>query len=205
MDFVAWMDTNPHQKGNDLAFVDRIDMELYFGTLTLGGRFNQLSERYNRKDSKGSRPEFQLIDRMLLNKGTSRYLEPMRFHELNDVWGTIIGLPFNASGVAEDEQGALLDISMISVLFTQRFMVQERQDKIYGMRHIFKNDDDIYASPLVDISTTTNSQYEAQHQAAIDVYGSGKENVQYQAPVLITRMLGFRFSNSLVKNPSRSH
>ena len=197
--FVAWMDTNPHQKGNDLAFVDRIDMELYFGTLTLGGRFNTLVERYGGSKSKGSRPEFQLIDRMLLNKGTSRYLKPMRFHDLNNVWGTIIGLPFNASGAAEGEQGALLDISMISVLFTQRFMVQERQDEIYGMPHVFKNDDDIYTSPLVDISTTTNSQYESQHQEAIDKYGSGKNGVQYQAPVLITRMLGFRFSNSLIK------
>jgi len=197
--FVAWMDTNPHQKGNDLAFVDRIDMELYFGTLTLGGRFNTLVERYGGAASKGSRPEFQLIQRMLVNKGTSRFLTPMRFRDLNNVWKTIIDLPFNASGAAEDEQGALLDISMISVLFTQRFMVQERQDEIYGMPHVFKNDDDIYASPLVDISTTTNSQYESQHQEAIDKYGSGKNGVQYQAPVLITRMLGFRFSNSLIK------
>ena len=197
--FVAWMDTNPHQKGNDLAFVDRIDMELYFGTLTLGGRFNTLVERYGGAASKGSRPEFQLIDRMLLNKGASRFLKPMRFQDLNNVWGTIIDLPFNASGVAEDVQGALLDISMIATLFTQRFMVQEKQDEIYGMPHVFKKDDDVFASPLVDISTTTNSAYEGQHQEAIDKYGSGKNGVPYQAPVLITRMLGFRFANSLVK------
>ncbi|MBP98585.1 hypothetical protein CMK18_21755 [Candidatus Poribacteria bacterium] len=202
--FVAWMDTNPHQKGNDLAFVDRIDMELYFGTLTLGGRMKTLNERYGGAASKGSRPEFQLIDRMLEQDAT-RFITPMRFKDTNgalglsNVWKTIIDLPFNASGAAEDEQGALLDISMISVLFTQRFMVQEKQDEIYGMPHIFKNDDDIYASPLVDISTTTNSQYEAQHQEAIDKYGSGKNGVPYQAPVLITRMLGFRFSNSLIK------
>ena len=33
-DFVAWMDTNPHQKGNDLAFTDRIDMELLFKSVS---------------------------------------------------------------------------------------------------------------------------------------------------------------------------
>jgi len=193
------MDTNPHQKGNDLAFVDRIDMELYFGTLTLGGRFNTLKERYGGAASKGSRPEFQLIQRMLVNKGASRFLQPMRFKDLSSVWGTIIDLPFNASGAAEDEQGALLDISMISVLFTQRFMVQEKTDTIYGMPHVFKDDDDVFASPLVDISTTTNSQYESQHPASIEKFGSGKSGTEYQAPVLITRMLGFRFSNSLIK------
>jgi len=39
--FVAWMDTNPHQKGNDLAFTDRIDMELLFRSVGLGGRYDQ--------------------------------------------------------------------------------------------------------------------------------------------------------------------
>ncbi len=197
--FVAWMDTNPHQKGNDLAFVDRIDMELYFGTLSAGGLFNTLTSKYNTDESKGSRPEFQLIQRMLVNKGTSRFIHPMRFKDLKNVWRTVNDTPFNASGASEDETGALLDISLLYVLFSQRFMVQEKEDEIYGMPHIFKNDDDIYASPLVDISTTTNSQYESQHQEAIDKYGSGKNGVQYQAPVLITRMLGFRMSNSLVK------
>jgi len=41
--FVAWMDTNPHQKGNDLAFIDRIDMELLFKSISLGARYEQLS------------------------------------------------------------------------------------------------------------------------------------------------------------------
>ena len=38
--FVAWMDTNPHQKGNDLAFTDRIDMEILFKSVSMGGRYN---------------------------------------------------------------------------------------------------------------------------------------------------------------------
>ena len=62
------MDTNPHQKGNDLAFVDRIDMELYFGTLTLGGRFNTLVERYG-SGASGTAPEYQLIQRMYQQVG----------------------------------------------------------------------------------------------------------------------------------------
>ncbi|MCP4121373.1 MAG: hypothetical protein GY751_06430 [Bacteroidetes bacterium] len=197
--FVAWMDTNPHQKGNDLAFVDRIDMELYFGTLSAGGLFNQLSERYNRKDSTGSRPEIMLVKRMLVNKGTTDYIKPMRFQELNEVWGTVTNIPFSASGAEEEATGALLDISLLYTLFSQRYMIQGEKDEIYGQQHTFLTDQDVFASPLADISTTTNSQYEAQHPEWIDPFGSGKKGVPYQAPVLITRMLGYRMSNSLIK------
>ena len=203
--FVAWMDTNPHQKGNDLAFVDRIDMELYFGTLSAGGLFNQLSERYMRKDSEGSRPEIQLVKRMLLNKDTTRFIRPMRFKDisnanlgLSNVWKTVIDIPFTASG-AEEATGALIDISLLYTLFSQRYMIQGMNDEIYGKDHVFLNDKNVFASPLADISTTTNSQYESQHPEWIDPYGSGKKNVDYQAPVLITRMLGYRMSNSLIK------
>jgi len=197
--FVAWMDTNPHQKGNDLAFVDRIDMELYFGTLSAGGLFNQLSERYNREESTGSRPEIMLVKRMLVNKGTTHYIKPMRFHQLRDVWKTVTEVPFSASGAEEETTGALLDISLLYTLFSQRYMIQGKQDEIYGKDHVFKNDDDVFASPLADISTTTNSQYEAQHPEWINPFGSGKNGVDFQAPVLITRMLGYRMSNSLIK------
>ena len=195
--FVAWMDTNPHQKGNDLAFVDRIDMELYFGTLSAGGLFNQLSERYNRKDSTGSRPEIMLVKRMLVNKGTTDYIKPMRFQELNEVWGTVTNIPFSASGAEEEATGALLDISLLYTLFSQRYMIQGEKDKIYGQEHKFLTDHDVFASPLADISTTTNSQYEAQHPEWINPFGDGKGN--FQGPVLITRMLGYRMSNSLIK------
>ena len=197
--FVAWMDTNPHQKGNDLAFVDRIDMELYFGTLSAGGLFNQMSQRYNRKESTGSRPELQLVERMLVNKGTTNYIQPMRFHELDKVWTTVIDIPFNASGAEEEATGALLDISLLYTLFSQRYMIQGTEDNIYGQPHIFKKDDNVFASPLADISTTTNSQFEAQHPEWINPYGSGQSDSNYQAPVLITRMLGYRMSNSLIK------
>jgi len=201
--FVAWMDTNPHQKGNDLAFVDRIDMELYFGTLTLGGRFNTLAARYGR-GAKGTAPEYQLIERMLNKTDSSNYIRPMRFHELKNAWDIINGsagregIPFNASGISDAEAGALLDISLLSVLFTQRYMTMDKTTKDIGgtkKKHTFKNDDDVYASPLVDISTTTNLQFETQYNENLEKFIGDKP----QAPVFITRMLGFRFTNSLIK------
>ena len=196
--FVAWMDTNPHQKGNDLAFVDRIDMELLFGTLSLGGRFNTLLSRYA-TGARGSTPEIQLVKRMLVNKGDERFISPMRFGDLSRVWRTIGDLPFNSSGAGEDEQGALLDISLLSVLFTQRWMIQGLEDDFYGGTHVFKDDNDVFASPLADISTTTNSQFESVHADWWKLFGSPDATGSTQAPVLITRMLGFRFSNSLIK------
>jgi len=196
--FVAWMDTNPHQKGNDLAFVDRIDMELLFGTLSLGGRMKALTERYSPL-SKGSRPEYQLIQRMKYNKTDERFISPMRFEELESVWKTINGLDFNASGSDKEEGGALLDISLLSVLFTQRWMQQGTEVEFYGGTHVFKDKDDIFSSPLADISTTTNSQFQSQHSDWWKRFGSPDQTEGTQAPVLITRMLGFRFSNSLIK------
>lgn len=196
--FVAWMDTNPHQKGNDLAFVDRIDMELLFGTLSLGGRFNTLLSRYA-TGSRGSTPEIQLIKRMLPNAGDERFIAPMRFGDLSKVWRTIGDLPFNSSGTGEDEEGALLDISLLSVLFTQRWMIQGIETEIYGGNHTFKDGNDVFASPLADISTTTNSQFESVHADWWKEFGSPDATANTQAPVLITRMLGFRFSNSLIK------
>jgi len=196
--FVAWMDTNPHQKGNDLAFVDRIDMELLFGTLSLGGRMKALTERYS-PQSKGSRPEYQLIQRMKYNSSDERFIAPMRFEDLANVWKTINGLDFNASGSDKEEGGALLDISLLSVLFTQRWMMQANEVEFYGGTHKFKDSDDIFSSPLTDISTTTNSQFESQHADWWKRFGSPDQTEGTQAPVLITRMLGFRFSNSLIK------
>ena len=196
--FVAWMDTNPHQKGNDLAFVDRIDMELYFGTLSLGGRYNTLIERYGGVESEGGSPEIQLVNRMLGNKGSSQFISPMRFYQLKNAWGTVNNMDFNASGSSED-QGSLLDISLLSVLFTQKWMVREPKDKIYGAEFFFRDVKKVYDSPLADISTTTNSQYESDHEAWWGAKFGNGSNDRYQAPVAIDRMLGFRFTNSLVK------
>jgi len=196
--FVSWMDTNPHQKGNDLAFVDRIDMELYLGSLSLGSRFATLSERYGNK-ANGTAPQLQLISRMLLASDSSHYLAPMRFKDLTSLWKTVNGVPFNPQGIDDENGGALLDISLLSVLFTQRFMVKEKTDSVFGQEHTYSYDDNVYASPLVDISTTTNLQYESQHKDELEKFGTGEDGTKSQAPVLIKRMLGFRFTNSLVK------
>ena len=196
--FVAWMDTNPHQKGNDLAFVDRIDMELYFGTLTLGARFNALTERYSQR--KGSDPKIQLIRRIMTAPTSSDHIRPMRFAELRNVWDLSNGIFFNASGKADTEGGALLDISLLSVLFTQRYMPKSDTVNVkYNNQetaHTYADSSHTYFSPLVDISRTTNLQYEKQHEDEINKYlaqGSA------QAPALIERMLGFRFTNSMIK------
>ena len=148
--FISFMDTNPHQKGNDLAFVDRIDMELYLGSLSLGSRFAALSERYGSK-AEGSVPQIQLIKRMENASDSSDYLLPMRFKDLTSLWTTVGKVPFNPSGISDEKGGALLDISMLSVLFTQRFMVKEKGEKVFGQEHIYSYDKEIYASPLVDI------------------------------------------------------
>jgi hypothetical protein len=196
--FIAWMDTNPHQKGNDLAFVDRIDMELYFGTLSLGSRFASLSERYG-KNAKGTDPQFQIISHMLKSSDSRDYISPMRFADITKMWKIVSEIPFTSVGADEEDSGALLDISLISVLFTQRFMVKEKTQEIYGMEHTYSYDNDVYASPLVDISTTTNMQYESQHKDELEKFGTGRDNTKSQAPILIKRMLGFRFTNSLIK------
>ena len=196
--FIAWMDTNPHQKGNDLAFVDRIDMELYFGTLSLGSRFAALSERYG-NNAKGTDPQLQIISHMLKSSDSRDYISPMRFADITKMWKTVSSIPFTSAGADEEDSGALLDISLLSVLFTQRFMVKEKQQEIYGMPHVYSYDDDVYASPLVDISTTTNMQYESQHKEDLEKFGTGQTNTKSQAPILIKRMLGFRFTNSLIK------
>ena len=191
--FVAWMDTNPHQKGNDLAFVDRIDMELYFGTLNLGSRFNALTERYSQR--KGSDPKLQLV-----NKISEGLIKPMRFKDLRTIWGLTNGIFFNASGKPDSEGGALLDISLLSVLFTQRYMPKQDKVKVSynntDTEHTYSDSSHTYFSPLVDISRTTNLAYEKQHEVDLNKY-LAKDKAQ--APALIERMLGFRFTNSLIK------
>ena len=71
----------------------------------------------------------------------------------------------------------LCDISLLSVLFTQRFMVKEKTDSVFGQEHTYSYDDNVYASPLVDISTTTNLQYESQHKDG-GKFGTGEDGTK---------------------------
>ena len=57
-------------------------------------------------------------------------IKPMRFRDLRTVWGLTNGLFFNASGKPDSEGGALLDISLLSVLFTQRYMPKTDKVKV---------------------------------------------------------------------------
>ena len=210
--FVAWMDTNPHQKPNDLAFTDRIDMELYFGSIGMGANQVILENSYGSGES-GSKPKEKLIERIM-----DGYIDrPLRFHDLRTVWEFIggkqgstdmTGLQFTPPNVNTGYNG-LRDISVVSVLFTQAWQSRIEAGQaanITGegfvldsqqpfMRHRLSESDSPYFSPLADISRAT---YDTVINAGANTpvrnwdYGS-------QPPGQFKRVLGFRFSNSLVK------
>ena len=205
--FVAWMDTNPHQKGNDLAFIDRIDTELFFTTITLGERYNQLRGRH--KGGAGLDPQQQLVTRITNDKNDDHHLTPYRFTQLDTVWDFIHGsdemapLPFSPPG-AEGGYDGLRDIAMLSVMFTQRYFVRPPTTQVLGDQvtaHTLYSARDIHTSPLMDISKASNElllKGEPNDDFAMR-YGSKDSSEPFQAPALFRRVLGFRFTNSLVK------
>ena len=194
--FVAWMDTNPHQKGNDLAFIDRIDMELLFKSISLGSRYTVLSDKYGGRG--GLSPQEQLVSK--LAEGGDVGFSAMRFRELERVWEFIISMikyspPGQATGTSTYD--ALREISYISVLFTQRF--QPRYGELKSGTDVFsaKSGENFYESPLIDFSTTTNTNEEGKSQQQIP--NEIKNTYKPHTPFNIERVLGFRFTNSLVK------
>jgi MoxR-like ATPase len=204
--FIAWMDTNPHQKGNDLAFVDRIDTELFFTTITLGERYNQLRGRH--KGGSGLNPQQQLVTRITNDEHDDNHLTPQRFNELDIVWDFIHGsddiapLPFSPPG-AEGVYDGLRDIAMLSVMFTQRYFVRPAETHVLGdviTPHTLYTSRDIHTSPLMDISKASNPLLLRDTQEDFAVrYGNKDSSDPFQAPALFRRVLGFRFTNSLVK------
>ena len=193
--FVAWMDTNPHQKGNDLAFIDRIDMELLFKTVSLGARYTQLSGRFG---GGGLSPQDQLVKK--LAEGGNIGFEPMRFNELRKVWNFVlktIGYAPPGQTPGSSTYDALREISYISVLFTQRFM--PRNNDLKSGRDTFntKASSNFFESPLMDFSTTTNTNEDGLSQLKISQ--DMKQTYESHTPFNIDRVLGFRFTNSLVK------
>ena len=82
--FVAWMDTNPHQKGNDLAFIDRIDMELLFKSVSLGARYEQLSGKVLGSGRSGT--QSNLASYMMMDVNNPNWFRPMRIANLASVW-----------------------------------------------------------------------------------------------------------------------
>lgn len=193
--FVAWMDTNPHQKGNDLAFIDRIDMELLFKTVSLGARYTQLSGRFG---GGGLSPQDQLVKK--LSEGGNLGFEPMRFNELSKVWNFVlkeIGYAPPGQTPGSSTYDALREISYISVLFTQRFMPRNNDLKSGRDTFTTKVSQNFFESPLMDFSTTTNTNEDGMSQ--IKIAQDKKQTYEQHTPFNIDRVLGFRFTNSLVK------
>lgn len=195
--FVAWMDTNPHQKGNDLAFIDRIDMELLFKSVSLGARYDQLSGKIL---GGGGSPQLRLVDKTITGE-----VSPLRFSDLSGVWNFVsdgkngIGYAPPGQTVGSSTYDALREISYISVLFTQRFSPLNT-----GLRAADRADltpsaaNYLYASPLTDFSTTTNTSEDGKAVAKIADREMSK-TYEKHTPSNIDRVLGFRFTNSLQK------
>ena len=199
--FVAWMDTNPHQKGNDLAFIDRIDTELFFTTITLGERYAQLNERYRAKD--GQAPQQLLVGRITNDDNSDDAIKPYRFNELDNVWDFVGSMPFSPPA-AEGVYDGLRDIAMLSVLFTQRYFIRENTTEVLGddkLEHTLYSGRDIHQSPLMDISKASNDMLlkDPQEKFATRFGSKDDPGEPFQAPALFRRVLGFRFTNSLVK------
>ena len=189
--FVAWMDTNPHQKGNDLAFIDRIDMELLFKSISLGARYEQLSGKVL---GGGGPPQERLVV-----KAIEGLIEPIRFGDLSYIWNFVSkNIQYCPPGqtVGSSTYDALREMSYISVLFTQRFQPANFDLKAADRNELTPKDAGyLYASPLMDFSVTTNTN----EDGGTKIKNNNSRTYVGQAPSDIGRVLGFRFTNSLQK------
>jgi hypothetical protein len=205
--FVAWMDTNPHQKGNDLAFTDRIDMELLFKSVSLGGRYNILSGKG------GGKPVIALVERMTHTDA----VKPLRFANLRAMWDYILdddsGIQMMQPGGAYD---GYRDIASISVLFSQSYRTRNTTLPV-GENTVAPWLVNPHESPLIDFSTTTNTtaaaagggtdspvltkgkEAFANNNESANNWANGSLAQEMQLPSIFTRVLGFRFTNSLAK------
>ena len=115
----AFMDTNPHVGGNDLAFTDRIDMELLFPSALLDQRYKILMGRLD-ENATSEKPRSRILDMIISNQ-----VAPLRYEELKQIWDNTKQVTY-----VKDGYNALMDISIISTLFSQRFGVHEPEDQI---------------------------------------------------------------------------
>ena len=219
--FVAWMDTNPHQKGNDLAFVDRIDMELMFSTLTLGQKFLQLDAQYNPQSISTeemvkeaiSQPQDKIIfdSHIGIASDSPDKAQSLRVADLMRFWDEISKLPFRSRSEDFDPYNydGLRDISLLSVMFTQRFMSKPTVNILGGQSRPLNLPDarTIHSSPLIDISKASNAALlgdQAPNIAGFErnatAFGNPlTDDLRTQTPTIFNRVLGFRFQKSLVK------
>jgi MoxR-like ATPase len=219
--FVAWMDTNPHQKGNDLAFVDRIDMELMFSTLTLGQKYIQLNAQYNPQSISTKSMVKEAIsqpqDRIIFDpdigiaSDSLQKAQSLRVADLTRLWKHINKIPFNNTGGDVNNYNGLRDIALLSVIFTQRFMSKPTVNELGGQTRTLNLPDarKIHSSPLIDISKASNEALLEGGTAASGIAGFETnatafgdpitDDMRTQTPTIFTRVLGFRFQKSLVK------
>ena len=87
--FVNWMDNNPHVGGNDLAFTDRIDIELLFPSALLDQRYKVLKAK-NDRGERGAGGTVMKPRQRVLQAILDGQVTPMRFTELKEgVWNAV--------------------------------------------------------------------------------------------------------------------
>ena len=149
---------------------------------------------------------------MMMDVNNPNWFRPMRIANLASVW-EMVGKETALTSPGSSYDG-FRDISVISVLFSQIFAkrpsgVNLGQDS--DVDYTFANADDemsldLYESPLLDYSTTTNTNTSDKGTTSpvlnddTMIFGSMEGgDGPFNLPVVFTRVLGFRFTNSLVK------
>ena len=209
--FTAFMDTNPHVGGNDLAFTDRIDMELMFPSALLDQRYKILKgglsdEAQSRAEGGVEKPTPR---RRVLRKILDGEITPLRYEELKKIWKDTKAVSYETSGY-----NALMDIAIVSMLFAQRYGVHEPNAEVsldFAVPFKAENPNMIvhdrnsgdYASSLkpinssgyfIDASVSESKAYRNDMMKSIQAISRG-----HGAMALLDRVLAFRFTNSLAK------
>ena len=209
--FTAFMDTNPHVGGNDLAFTDRIDMELMFPSALLDQRYKILKgglsdEAQSRSEGGVEKPTPR---RRVLRKILDGEITPLRYEDLKKIWKDTKAVSYETSGY-----NALMDISIVSMLFAQRFGVHEPDATVsldFAVPFKQENNNMIthnsnsgnYASSLkpinssgyfIDASVSESKAYRNDMMKSKQAISRG-----HGAMALLDRVLAFRFTNSLAK------
>ena len=194
--YTAFMDTNPHVGGNDLAFTDRIDMELLFPSALLDQRYKILMGRLD-ENATSEKPRSRILDMIISNQ-----VAPLRYEELKQIWDNTKQVTY-----VKDGYNALMDISIISTLFSQRFGVHEPEAQIalsfqsenlihnrksgnYQNSLIPVNSSGYFIDASISESKTYRNDMEKSQQAI---------NRGHGAMALMDRVLAMRFTNSLAK------
>lgn len=202
--YTAFMDTNPHVGGNDLAFTDRIDMELLFPSALLDQRYKILKTRLQPKSGKKKteKPRRRILDRIIEGKIT-----PLRYFNLKEIWKNTGYVKYEVPGY-----NALMDISIISTLFAQRYAVHEPdaevtlEFKVPGIDKpviTHKRNSGDYKDSLIpldssgyflDASLSESRVYRTNLQKSRQALARG-----HGAVALLERVLAMRFTLSLAK------